>query len=1268
MDVRKDSVVLEVRPPLTRTIWPWIGEQLGGFELIDGSIVKREKDNDHFAKIVLHGNQNTVYSLWKKKTKTMVYQGNMISLKCVGYGAFNATQFGPSHFEQGAQEVEFEFDSHEDANAVINNKDMNRALDASESSIIDIIDEVGSHLPQLHREFETHSKTASLMPSDAKYISVHGAAKAMEGVLHIHVKVENLLLEDHKLIDLTMHSAAHLLGDDEDKYNIPFLTYVQFLTIYLKLKRLKEEDPNIVSPRLNSPRAAEPPPPGQGTALGGGGDTFGRGLASLVSPRTSPRTLGLSPRSEASVSPRVPSPRTLPSLTIFKATEDNSRKEFTSTRLAGTGENASPGGSPGRGEDTNSVSARMALSARAENIVNKRDADKLNENQKKVMLSERRKRYNPKHAMVIRRRCDVFDATYKFKRDFGDLTVLRPMEATQNIQSGVTFNSINSTSPSINKLKPIVPRLPLGGNPSRGSHSRMDRFIDKTYGNTSVNDKHDDNSIQNKTAITLIGSPGLDHRMIRKKAFPALRSDHVEPQHWFITLQFWESIDVQYRSCVSSGNQDESKAGNIVMNKKKKKTGKKLHKEKTMEDVYRSFKSFDPTALYATDDDDDNDDTVKIFVSDVPALMDSFGFKSKVHINNDLNLAADTVYTNIDTHTYKDNESGVRIGTGDTYWTCELLFWASLFNEYRTNVKLEVERCRKEEYRRRREEAFLCGTKLKKQESKREQSREEKISGLGIGEDVKDMESLARYYEENKDAPLVTEEVPESTLAKNSKNGDKVGPNPNPHEHNQQQPVRPTINLADLDICSFLRLQDTHYVHWSEFKAFFLHFLTAIVSTQLIALRRLIASEMWLNIKQKAVHLDLAKILADPTEYKKERFERQQAAKDRERERRLLMTGELFVGESNNEDKESKEEGRNGGGYREGKEAKTEIIKTDDETEGESLRSNAEGGPKESSKHFTLSNGTPVENVCPVKCSYSHFYGHCPHVREEEEEVQCLMETDQESGELKEEVADVPEDNHDKTSLLENVCPMKCGYNHFYGHCPHTKSAEKGMEKEIEVDKPLSARERFRLSQQQKRIQKEKEKGEDVEEKPLSARERFKLSQQHKGGVSPSKTPVSPSKSLSESVSSLEMSSSPGKSPAKDKGREKELESDKPLSARERFKMSQQQKQPSATDTTPDSTAPTLERIDTTNPATNTEKEKSKTVSSPMRQRFKAAQMAKKKQDPTKDVVISPRMDTTDSGLRDESKVNSSPVHPSKPIVMHSPRSGEKEKEKETPF
>ena len=333
----KDSLVIELRPALPRLLWSeWLAPQLK-MELVDGQMIKTEKGGE-YAKIVLRGEANSVLYLWKEKLRKMIYKGSMIEVKAVGLGEWNPVKFGASTYDRTATNVDFQFDSHEDNNALENRKDMGRTLDSSEcKNILDIIDELGESLPKVQAAFELNAhagkdpakedqgKTlrqqqkenlAELNKEGAfepEFISVHGVCKALETLLRIRVKVDELLLEieGDGLMSVNVHSST--LRQTEAQADAtghrPKLTYFQFLQIYLKLKRLKEEDPNIVSPRL-SPRAqqARDDAERRASVVGGSGDGFGHGLGNMagLSPRTIAALTGGNPdsvRSEASFAP-----------------------------------------------------------------------------------------------------------------------------------------------------------------------------------------------------------------------------------------------------------------------------------------------------------------------------------------------------------------------------------------------------------------------------------------------------------------------------------------------------------------------------------------------------------------------------------------------------------------------------------------------------------------------------------------------------------------------------------------------------------------------------------------------------------------------------------------------------------------------------------------------------------------------------------------------------------------------------------------------------
>ena len=317
--VGTDSVVVELRPPLPRSEWDWVQEKLD-MALIDGQQITTEKGGT-FDKMVFRGSTISAARLWKEKSRKLIYKGTFLEVKAVGIGTWDQTKFGASTYDRSATDVQFEFDMHEDNEMLANLKDMGRVLDSNESrDILDIIDELGEKLPAIQKCFEINAHSGKEADGEAgnssegtEYISVHGACKAMEALLAIRVNVEDLLLEieDDSLMDVRVHSST--LRDPDSKHR-PKLSYYQFLQLYLKLKRLKEEDPNIVSPRL-SPRGKEEAEIIEKRKLVlGVGDSFGHGIGSLegLSPRTIAAITGQeSPSSVRSVSPRISSPRPL---------------------------------------------------------------------------------------------------------------------------------------------------------------------------------------------------------------------------------------------------------------------------------------------------------------------------------------------------------------------------------------------------------------------------------------------------------------------------------------------------------------------------------------------------------------------------------------------------------------------------------------------------------------------------------------------------------------------------------------------------------------------------------------------------------------------------------------------------------------------------------------------------------------------------------------------------------------------------------------------
>ncbi len=337
-------------------------------------VAVKTRDTNPYAKLVYRGEKHSILKVWRSKPIGMqvVFQGVMISIRPVGIGQYTPTQFGPSGISATHDVPDaIEFDMNEDNNAIQMKRDLGRKLSIDECTMLDVIDELGDLLPLAQKTFEIHAGTidhssstacTSTPKSAAKgidRITPYACCKAIGSLLRINVTVEELLLDDSNNIqELQVHSAltridehtdppknqrsgrkggsllvtnvAHLaLGFNSGAGNFPqpTITYVNFLYILLRLKRRKEEDPSIVSPRA-SPRGSAKSGTGVGKALGGDGDTFGMGAGIhqrelLQSPR-SPRNTIYSPRTSmmlanAGPSGGVASPRPYPSLSSSAA-------------------------------------------------------------------------------------------------------------------------------------------------------------------------------------------------------------------------------------------------------------------------------------------------------------------------------------------------------------------------------------------------------------------------------------------------------------------------------------------------------------------------------------------------------------------------------------------------------------------------------------------------------------------------------------------------------------------------------------------------------------------------------------------------------------------------------------------------------------------------------------------------------------------------------------------------------------------------------------
>ena len=469
----------------------------------------------------------------------------MVQVKAVGIGTWDPTKFGASTYDRHSTDVQFEFDSHQDNEMLANLKDMGRVLDSNETrDILDIIDELGEKLPAIQKCFDLNAQAGK----DARkgnenesqgtdYISVHGACKAMEFLLAIRVNVEDLLLEieSDNLMDVKVHSST--LRDPDSKY-LPKLSYYQFLQLYLKLKRLKEEDPNIVSPRL-SPRAKEEAELlAQRKMVLGVGDSFRHGVGSLegLSPRSIAAITGQgSPASVKSVSPRVKSPRPLqhigeappPGLLGEGEEGEDSGGPTLSPRLAG-GARDSPRTS-GRRADTNSISSRMGSARKAEKAEEDKERIlKEYEASKNTNRTSRDRKDDPKLDALRRKRIARLEGDMQMKGEMKSMLGLRDRTTADGVLldppspgTGITPPALSPSLSLSSTAEPKVPSLVLPSQRRKqqekenevkgGAPGAMDRFIDqiaaKRHG--ALNDK-DLMSNETNSHSALVHAPSVE--------------------------------------------------------------------------------------------------------------------------------------------------------------------------------------------------------------------------------------------------------------------------------------------------------------------------------------------------------------------------------------------------------------------------------------------------------------------------------------------------------------------------------------------------------------------------------------------------------------------------------------------------------------------------------------------------------------------------------------------------------------------------------------
>ena len=335
----EECIVVELRPAGDRYMWQeWLADRQG-WDLVDAQVIKPAAGTDtKFAKLVYRGERNSILKLWKQRVGiTIVFQGVVMNLKPVGLGQFDPTKFGPigktdTKAAPEEQYEDFEFDTHADNEANHNRREGSSVKEAVESmDILAVIDELAAMLPLAQKAFASFAckldGTDAMISTECDNITPYAACKAIGTVLHVNVMIPDLCIDGNGDVrDIQAHSAVeyvdsatnHPAGPQniilenivnklgEKQFPPPTIRYTQFLYCLLRLKRLKDDDPNIISPR-HSARGSARRGTGIGKSLGGDGDTFGKSPDKRSgSPRSktinggSPR----SPRSHTLYSPR----------------------------------------------------------------------------------------------------------------------------------------------------------------------------------------------------------------------------------------------------------------------------------------------------------------------------------------------------------------------------------------------------------------------------------------------------------------------------------------------------------------------------------------------------------------------------------------------------------------------------------------------------------------------------------------------------------------------------------------------------------------------------------------------------------------------------------------------------------------------------------------------------------------------------------------------------------------------------------------------------
>jgi len=645
----EECIVCELRPPGDSYFWQeWLADRLD-WELIDGQNIQpppltpdeqaeataaastgkklarlkvNVRDTTPYAKLVYRGEKKSVQKVWKSRPTgiQIIFQGVMLSVKPVGLGQFTPTQFGPN-CAATVHDIpdSVEFDMNEDNNALQSKRDLGRKLTVEESSILDVIDELGTLLPLAQTAFEMHAKvvdqdggtgssdTTKHGTRAAEKITPYACCKAIGSLLELNITVEELLLdESNKIRNLDMHSAltrmdthtdpatakasaagqtvkniAHLalqgLGQSS-KFPQPTMTYIDFLYILLRLKRLKEEDPNIVSPR-ESARGSARAGTGMGKSLGGNGDTFGNGAGvsarEIISGPKSPRNTVFSPRTSmmlanAGPSGGVMSPRPYQSLTHSAGAAAAAAASLPTCAK-------SPSSASAAHEQVPGLSLESVLQkAATESFTGTKSPKSPNSPKASPRVTMRSPKQNDKenkekHSVLL---WDSANTTGKpaatAATEYAGSTRTRPggggkddprvdamrrhriaaLESRGTILQGAqsVFGEAPLELGSVDNLRnahkavsaPMVPRLRLPPEPGRAISppTRMDKYIDESLKRRNFIQKSIYIAESAVHSATMMQS---GFRVLPMSNFPR-PAKLVEPRHWLTTLNFYEQL------------------------------------------------------------------------------------------------------------------------------------------------------------------------------------------------------------------------------------------------------------------------------------------------------------------------------------------------------------------------------------------------------------------------------------------------------------------------------------------------------------------------------------------------------------------------------------------------------------------------------------------------------------------------------------------------------------------------------------------------------